>query len=71
MKLEINKKMINEIKEEALKLYTQDYPDMRNTESFLAQCYVKSTINFLERNNIINKMNVENTNIAYSTTEEG
>jgi hypothetical protein len=71
MNVKVNKLMINEIKDEALRLYTQDAPDMRNMESFLAQCYIKSTINYLERNNVINKVDVENTNITYSVVEEG
>jgi len=67
--LKLTTSQVSEIKEAALKHYQNDAPDSRNQDLFVASCYIKSTLDFLERNGII-KYTVENKAFPYEPVDE-
>lgn len=50
-------KDINEIKQSALKRVVSDSPNPKERDIFVATCYIKATLDFLERNDIIKYTN--------------
>lgn len=59
--MKLNNKMIEEIKEDASYMFKNDSYDARHTDSFLAKCYIKATLNFLIKNKMVSddKLNEE------------
>lgn len=70
--MKLTNKMIEEIKDDTLYMFKNDPYDARHTDSFLARCYVKATLNFLIKNKMIgdDKLNEEITLTYNSVFEE-
>lgn len=60
---------ISQIKEAALKRFVSDSPNSRDTDLFVATCYIKSTLDSLVRNGII-KYTEDDKIFPYEPTDE-
>ena len=70
--MRLTNKMIEEIKDDASYMFKNDTYNSRHTDSFLARCYVKATLNFLIKNKMIgdDELNEELTLTYNSVFEE-